>query len=162
MKAPIVAQVSWLGLIVSLLPLLAVLGANAWLAPRWFPIAGVLLWLVAVLLARRLLTRAHRQGIRMVKAGRFGDAIPVFGEAYSTMCDRPWIDTYRWVLLGSCSRWSYREMAMCSQAFCYGQIGDGQRMKECYEKAMAEFPESILAASALRMIDSIARKDQNR
>ena len=157
MKVPIIKQISWIGVIVSLLPLVPVLCVNAWLVPEWFPVAGALVWMVAVLLARRMLTGAHRKGIRMVKAGCFEEAIPLFSEAYSAMCARPWIDKYRWMLLGSCTRCSYREMALINQAFCYSQIGNGPKTKEYYEKALAEFPESVLAATALRMIDSITQ-----
>lgn len=89
-----------------------------------------------------------------MKNGQFIDAVPVFEEAYRQMCDSPWIDRYRSLLLASASRWSYREMALCNLAFCQGQAGDGQKMREGYERALAEFPESVLATTALRMIDS--------
>ena len=49
-------------------------------------------------------------------------------------------------------------MALCNQAFCYGQIGDGQKMREIYEKTLSEFPGSILATTALRMVDSVTKK----
>lgn len=159
MKIPVTNSISWLGLVVSLLPLSLMLAINAWLAPRWCPFVGMGVWMASVVFLRRWLTGAHRKGIRLVKIGRFEEAIPMFAEAYASMCCRPWIDKFRWPLLGSCSRWSYREMALCNLAFCHGQAGNGQKMKECYQKALAEFPGSILATVSLRMIEAAAQKE---
>jgi tetratricopeptide (TPR) repeat protein len=157
MKVPMVRPISILGVVVSVIPLLLILVLNEWLLPNWFPISGALLWMFAVLLMRRIFTGDHRKGIRLVKSGRFGDAIPLFTEAYSATKRRPWIDRYRWLLLGSASQWSYREMALCNLAFCYGQIGDGEKMKALYRQALTEFPDCILATAALRMVESVTQ-----
>lgn len=158
MKAPVARSISWPAAALSVLPLVPMLILNCWLAPQWFPIGGVIVWGALVLLARRVFTKAHRKGIRLVKGGHFEEAIPHFAEGYAAMCRRPWVDKFRSLILGSASQWCYREMALCNQAFCYGQIGDGQKMRELYEKALAEFPGSILAATALRMVDSLTQK----
>ena len=154
MKTPVANSASWGRLIVSLTPLIPILWLNERFAPESFPIGGAFAWAAYVLIARRVLTAAHRRGIRLVKSGRFEEAVPVFEEAYLQMCQRPWIDRYRSLLLASASQWSYREMALCNLAFCQGQAGDGMKMREGYERALAEFPGSVLATTALRMIDS--------
>jgi hypothetical protein len=151
-KAPIARSISWIGVGVSVLPLVPILALNYWLMPRWFPFAGTVVWMGAVLALRHWLTRTQREGLRLVKRGQFAAAIPLFEQAYAQMAARPWIDRNRWWLLGSSSEWSYREMALCNQAFCFGQSGEGQKMRTCYERVLAEFPESVLAATALRMI----------
>lgn len=156
MKAPVVQSISWRAAVVSALPLAVVLPLNWWLWPELFPLAGALGWCAVVLLARQVLTGAHRKGIRRVKQGQFAEAVPLFAESYAAMVRWPWIDRYRSLLLGSASRWSYREMALCNEAFCHGQIGDGRKMRERYAQALAEFPSCVLASSALRMLDAVA------
>lgn len=48
----------------------------------------------------------------------------------------------------------YREMALVSLGFCYGQIGDGVRSRSYYEQAIQEFPDSGMAESAMRLMDA--------
>jgi hypothetical protein len=156
MKVSVTYGTSWLGIAIGVAPLISMLALNAWLAPASFPLLAGAIWFVSILTLRRLLTGAHRRGIRLVKAGEFRDAIVAFQTSYDQMCRRPQIDRFRWLLLGSSSRWSYREIALCNVAFCYGQIGDGTKMREFYERALVEFPDSVLATTAVRMIKAVA------
>ena len=48
---------------------------------------------------------------------------------------------------------NYREMALCNIAFCYGQIGNGTKAIEFYQKTLVEFPENGIAESALKMLN---------
>ena len=48
-------------------------------------------------------------------------------------------------------------MALLNIAFCYGQIDQGKKSKEFYQRTLNEFPNSSLAASALKMIGSIEK-----
>ena len=70
-----------------------------------------------------------------------------------------WIDRFRSIVLMSPSAVSYREMALCNVAFCYTQIGNGERAKEVYRRTLAEFPESGMAAASLRMLESIGKAE---
>ncbi len=45
-------------------------------------------------------------------------------------------------------------MALVNIAFSYTQIGNGQKAKEYYKQALSEFPQSIIAKSALKMIEA--------
>jgi hypothetical protein len=162
MKVPVVRSISLLGLCVALLPLVVLLILNAYLLPQAFPIVAAVVWVGFVLFARATFTRGHRRGIRCVKSGRFAEAIPHFERAYRSVVERPWIDRFRWILLGGSSRWTYREMALCNVAFCYGQIGKGDKMREAYQKALAEFPNSVLAGTAMRMITATQTKAPNQ
>jgi len=149
---------SWPLLVLSIAPLVLILVINAWLLPQWFPILGAFFWLGFVWINRWMLTGSHRKGMRLVKSGRFAEAVPHFIDAHMQMSRHPWVDRYRAIVLGSASRWSYREMALCNQAFCFGQIGEGRKMRETYERVLQEFPESVLATTALRMVDSLKQK----
>ncbi len=45
-------------------------------------------------------------------------------------------------------------MALNNIAFCYGQMGNGEKSREYYEKILQEFPGSGLAKTALRFLNS--------
>jgi len=158
MKVPMIRPISWLGLLVSLIPLALFLAVNFLASPVTFPLAGAILYWLYAWTMRRLLTGAHRRGITLMKKGRFAEAIPFFEKAYAASKARPWIDRFRWLLLASASKMTYREMALCNLAFAYGQIGDGERMRTFYETALTEFPGSMLASTALRMLSAVQPK----
>ncbi|MEO7346528.1 MAG: hypothetical protein ABIZ49_05840 [Opitutaceae bacterium] len=132
--------------------MITLVAVNIALVPGKYPFAAFGAWVAMIALLRLLLTGAHRRGISLVKRGQFAEAIPCFKASYAAMKHRPWVDRFRWPLLGSASRWTYREMALANVAFCYGQIGDGAEMRAHYEKTLVEFPDSVLAATALRMM----------
>lgn len=104
---------------------------------------------------RASLTPDHRRGVRLFGAMKFAEAAPYFEASYRAMVRRPWLDRFRWLLLGGAGAMSYREMALCNAAFCYSQVGDGARATALYEQALAEFPHSSLATAALKMIRSV-------
>jgi tetratricopeptide (TPR) repeat protein len=101
---------------------------------------------------RAWLTANFQRGVSLLRASRFSDAAPAFECSYAELGRRPWIDRFRFVLLGAASAMSYREMALCNAAFSYSQVGDGARAIQLYEEALREFPNSSLAASSLQML----------
>ena len=48
-------------------------------------------------------------------------------------------------------------MALCNCGFCFSQIGESHKMEECYRKALAEFPQSVLANTAIRMLETLRK-----
>ena len=108
---------------------------------------------------RRVLSADHRRGISLFRAKKFAEAAPCFEASYRVFSARPWVDRFRWLVLGSASSMSYKEMALCNAAFCYSQIGDGTRATALYEQALREFPESSLATSSLNLIYSVQHSD---
>ena len=156
MSVPLVKQAAW----ISLLPQLLVLSLFIALTHRLLqPITldssmpiGAIFYFAYVVAVRNLLARPHRRGIRLVKAGRFAEAIPQFEASYQFFTRRLWIDRWRYLTLLSSSAMSYREMALCNIAFCYGQIGEGAQSKIYYQRALQEFPNSGLATAALNII----------
>jgi tetratricopeptide (TPR) repeat protein len=96
----------------------------------------------------------HRRGIALFKKKSFSEAIPQFEKSYTFFKNNSWIDRFRFITFMSSSRISYTEMALINMAFCYGQIGDGKRSIELYEKALKEFPDSEMAKASLRMYEA--------
>ena len=120
---------------------------------------GAVTYLILSFSLRNLIPRDHRKGIRNNNQENFLAAIKNFEKSYVFFKKYEWIDKYRFLTLLSSSKMSYREMALANIGFCYSQIGDGIKSKAYYERTLKEFPESGLAKSALKMIES-AEKNQ--
>lgn len=161
-KTPLTRQVSW-PLVV---PRIAVMAASILivyvvLRPQEFVHAlmiGCGIYLVYSIGCRRIIAAAHRKGIRLSKQGRFREAVEHYRRSHEFFARHRWVDRYRSIILMSCSAISYREMALVNMGFCYGQIGEAQKAKECYQAALDAFPGSAMAASALKMIETFESK----
>ena len=153
-KTPMVRQVAW----ISLVPQLIFMGAlifGFYLLNSSDPIIhGALSYLAISLGLRISIPKDHRKGITLVKEHRFLEAIPHFEKSYEFFTHNLWIDKYRFLTLLSSSNISYREMALCNIAFCYSQTGDGKKAIEYYTRALQEFPGSMIAQMALKMLHS--------
>ncbi len=151
---PIVRQINWFAII----PQFSVLFICIFL---YFQIKagdpvlfGAGTYLFLSLLLRNLIPRYHRKGIKFYKSGQFEKAIQEFEKSFNFFTKHEWIDKYRSIILLSSSGISYLEMAMVNMAFCYGQLGDGEKSKELYEKTLLKFPDSQMAISSLKMYES--------
>ena len=96
----------------------------------------------------------HRRGVGLVRQQRFADAIPLFKKSLEFFDRHSWVDRFRCIVLMSPSAVSYRETALANIGFCYSQIGNGDHARQDYTECLRRFPESGLAATALRMMDS--------
>lgn len=85
------------------------------------------------------------------------DAIPHFEKSYEFFARHIWMDKYRYLVMLSSGRLSYREMALINIAFCYGQAGNGIMARGYYERTLQEFPDSSVAKTALKFIGSVAK-----
>jgi len=158
-KPPLIRSINWFAAMFQLL----LIGAIALVILRVFQVRDApLAFLLAAVchyiychLMRNWLTKEHRGAVKLVRKSIFAEAANRFEANYRAMVARPWIDRFRWLLLGSASTMSYREMALCNAAFCYSQVGDGERAINLYEQALREFPGSGLAATSLRMLNSV-------
>ena len=122
-------------------------------------IGGALTYLIISFSLRNLIAKSHRQGMRFVRQQQFSNAIPFFEKSVDFFTKNKWIDKYWFITLLSSSKVSYKEMGLCNIAFCYSQIGSGLKAKEYYELALGEFPNSVLAQSALKLINSVESKE---
>lgn len=154
---PIVRQVAWL----SLVPQLLLMGVLCLIYRACFDstlLAVELVMITYLLLSltlRNCIPRNHRKGIALYKAGKYAQAIEEFKKSDSFFAEHAWIDKYRFLTLLSSSKSSYREMALLNIAFCYSQIGDGTISKEYYLKTLGLFPDSELAKTSLKMMESV-------
>jgi len=154
-KTPTIKQISW----ISIIPQLIVMGVimSLWylINPEKALLFGALTYLAISFSLRNLIPKDHRNGMKKVKNGNFKEAISDFEKSYEFFNKNEWIDKNRFLTLLSSSRISYKEMALNNIAFCYGQIGNGIKSKEFYERTLKEFPESAIAKAGLNMLNSI-------
>lgn len=156
-RTPIVRQIAWL----SVVPQLAIM----WLFMWFFSLAdvqqavllGVLAYLALSMSLRFGIAKAHRRGISLFKRKQYAEAVPEFERSYDFFRRNKWMDDWRFLMLLSSSRISYREMALLNLAFCHSQAGNGLKAKECYQRALAEFPYSEMAKVSLKMIESVEK-----
>ena len=152
-KTPMIRQASILGSI----PNLAVLALFVWAGFSYFARDGIMYGaaaFVALRFALRAIPYDHRAGIALVRSQQFTDAIPHFLRSFDFFESKRWLDDYRAFLLLSPSSASYREMAMANAGFCYAQAGDGANARKYYERCLELFPDSILASTALAMLNA--------
>lgn len=154
-KPPLVRQTAWIALIPQLISmgLIAVLLYVLNIRPA--VTLAALLYLILSLVLKLTIPISHRRGIKFVKEAKFELAIPHFEKSVIFFTKHEWLDKYRYLTLLSSSRIRYKEMALCNIGFCYSQINNGQKAEAYYELALKEFPESILAKTALNMIKAI-------
>jgi tetratricopeptide (TPR) repeat protein len=104
---------------------------------------------------RYFVPKSHREGIKLTKKYEFENAIPKFEDSFNFFTKNNYIDKFRFITLLSSSKMSYKEMALCNIAFCYSQIGKGEKAKEYYKKTLVEFPNNGIAKAGIKMITSI-------
>ena len=157
-EIPVIKQTAW----ISIFPHLLVMGLIIFIWYQFtkshFVIYGSITYLALSQLLRRIIAKEHKKGIAKVKREHFEEAISDFKNSYEFFNTYEWIDKYRYFILLSSTKMSYKEMALNNIAFCYGQIGNGELAKEYYEKTLDEFPESGIAKAALKLINSVSKK----
>ena len=145
--------------LLSLVPQLLVLGLICWgyylTGVAEFVLVGALTYLLLSLGLRNLLAPDHRRGIRQVRQHRFQEAILDFEKSYAHFTRHAWLDKYRFIFLLSSSQLSYREMALCNIAFCYSQIGDGQKAIAYYTRTLTDYPDNGMVQAGLKMLQSV-------
>jgi len=161
-KTPFTRQVSWLFVVPHIAAMAAsILIVYVVLRPQEFVHAlmiGCGICLVYSIGSRRIIAAEHRKGIRLVKQGLFREAIEHYRRSHEFFTRHRWVDRYRSIVLMSCSAISYREMALVNMGFCYAQIGEAQKARESYQAALDAFPDSAMAATALKMIETFESK----
>jgi tetratricopeptide (TPR) repeat protein len=95
-------------------------------------------------------TRAHTQGVRLVKKGRYADAITAFEKSAEYFGKHPGLDKARQFVLFNQSIYSFREMAYLNLGYIYLQTGDKKKAKESYQACLKEFPDNEAAKNALK------------
>lgn len=154
-RLPFARQVSWPAVGVQLAVLAACVGAASLVADgRWASTLGLSVYLAWSFGSRAVLAREHRAGIARVRAGDLAGALGHFERSFAFSERHRWADAYRAVVMLSASALSYREMALVNAAFCHTQLGDGAAAVALYERALRLFPESAMAATALRTAEA--------
>ena len=155
---PTVRQISWISVIPQISFMLILIFIYHKMNLKEPTLYGAITYLTISMSLRYFVPKSHREGLKLTKENKFENAIPKFENSYKFFTENNWIDKYRFITLLSSSKMNYKEMALCNIAFCYGQIGNGQKAIEYYKKTLAEFPENGLAKAGLKMLTSFENK----
>lgn len=151
---PTIRTIAWVSLIPQMLLVLLIIYIYHLFNLSEPILFGCLTYLIISYTLRTYVMSDFRKGMQLCKAHQFKDAIPFFEKNIKFLKDKRWLDKYRYILLLSSSKMTYREMSLCNIAFCYSQIGEAQHAKTYYENVAGEFPDNAIAIAALKMIKS--------
>jgi tetratricopeptide (TPR) repeat protein len=158
-RLPVVRQFYWMGLVPQFgaMAILAVVAHAAFrnLGVQLDIFIAALAYLVFCRVMRAKFTQDHRSGMKAYQAKRFREAISNFEASYRFFSAHRRLDVWRSLLFGVASPNPYRVIALCNMAYCYSQVGDGQRAIKLYEQALHEKPDCALAKASLNMLRSV-------
>jgi len=158
---PMVKTVAWISLIPQLLILSLIVFLFYLSGNKNFSTLAALSYLLLSTVLKYTVTRFHRKGIMQTKAGKFLSAVNSFEKSANFFAKYEWVDKYRYITALSSSKYRFKELALCNIAFCYSQIGNGQKALEYYKLVLKEFPGNGMATAGVNMINSLNEK-QNR
>jgi tetratricopeptide (TPR) repeat protein len=160
-RPPIVRQTAWLLVIPELVVLSLLVLVSGLLFWRQYGLTsvmfGILCYLAYGFASRRILLKHHRRGLAHTRRGDFTSAIREFEESYQFFSKHPWIDRHRYLTMLMPANQSFREMALINTAYCYALLEDAEQSKATYQRALEEFPDSIMAKTALDFIETIEK-----
>lgn len=122
---------------------------------------GATVYLIYSFGSRALLTRDHRRGIRLIRQGRYAEAIVAFEKSADFFTRYRWLDRFRALTMLTPTKYSYHEMALNNIAFCHAQLGDVERTKAAYERVLRDYPNNGLARTALNLIEAVEKNSAN-
>lgn len=153
----IVKQVAWISMVPQMLFMGLLIFGYYLAGMRDFILYGALTYLAISFGLRYFIPKDHRQGIRLVQQKYFQEAIPYFQKSYAFFKKYSWVDKYRFLTLLSSSKMCYKEMALNNIAFCYGQVGKGDKAIEYYNRTLTEYPGNELAKAGLNLLKASAK-----
>jgi tetratricopeptide (TPR) repeat protein len=147
---PIVHEVAWVALVTQGFFILILIGITAFLGFDRPILIGTLSYLIIAFFARLIFTRHHRQGMYLAQEGMFDEAIGEFQSSYEFFTRNVWLDDWRYVVLLSSSKTTYREMALLDIAYCDLWSDRAEDAIRIYLRLVEEFPENGMAWSAIK------------
>ncbi len=149
----------------SVMPRLALLGCLCLILyqfdRRLFIVYAFFLYLIITYAIKYSLIPASTfDGTKLLRAGRYEEAIPFIQKDINYFSERSWIDRFRFALMISSSSRSFREMSLCNMAYCLLQSGKVKDAKELYENVILQYPENAVAQAQLNTMNIIIRDVQ--
>ena len=163
-SVPVVREIAWISVVPHLLVMACLMYASyEILTPDRLAASvavGAGIYLVYSQVCRRLVTRRIRRGLRFLKQQDFPAAIAEYEKAYEFFSRHSWLDRFRYITVLSSSAYSYREIALCSMAFAYAQMGDGTNAVKLYQRAVQEFPDCAVARTSLKALEALDSRSE--
>jgi tetratricopeptide (TPR) repeat protein len=113
---------------------------------------ALIIYFILFYTMRSLVTYNHRMGIRSYRRKQFEDAIEYFRESREFFAEHPKLDRYRFAVVFSVARLSYRELAESNSGFCYIQLRKFDEAENAFRRALEINPDNSLAGQALEAL----------
>jgi tetratricopeptide (TPR) repeat protein len=117
---------------------------------------GISMFAIVFTMVNLLIQQYLARKIKLIQQGNYSGAIQSFENMYAYFQRNKWLDKYRHIFLLNVSAISFGEMALLNIAFCYGQMGEPEKLKQILERTLAEFPNSLIAKNTLNLINTVA------
>jgi len=164
-NVPLIRNVNYPAFFLQLVVIAAIIGGFAWLfwavLGIWSTLLGLAVLLIYVKGVQWVFMRYHRAGMKLMQAGKYDEALVPLQHALEFYNEHPQLDRLRHVLLVSASAFSFREVALMNIAYCFGQMGDKEKMVKHYERLAIEYPNNVTAQNTLRFIETIQSQPEN-
>ncbi|HEX7831150.1 MAG TPA: tetratricopeptide repeat protein [Thermoanaerobaculia bacterium] len=156
-KLPVVRVISWPAVLLQLVFFAMLFAFAYWVLrlsfwPAYLGSAAAILILLVI--RRRIFAHDQHVGLKLMRTGRFAEAVEPLQRSLSFFEEHPSIDRYRALVIGSASRMSFRELALCNLAYTHGQLGNGAESRRLYEQVVREYPDNVLARGALNLMNA--------
>lgn len=164
-NVPMLQNVNYPVFLLQLLVIAALVGGFSLLF--WDALEYIAIFLIAAVLViyikamQQYLMRYARAAMRLMRAGKFEEALIPLQQGLEFYNEHPQLDRLRHVMLVTASLYSLRETVLMNIAYCYGQIGDKEKMVKHYERLAREYPENTAAQNTLRFIDTAQSQPEN-
>lgn len=163
MKIPVVRWYSYWALTIHGVILAVLIGLFCWREIEYEVIFLILLMYYGFTITLRgIVAPVQAKGMRLIKWGNYEEAIVCFQHSYDYFERHQWVDRFRFITMLSYSGMFYREMALCNIAFCYGQLGEGEKAGLYYQKALDQFLDNMLAKMSLNLINPLLEKSRKQ
>lgn len=143
----------WTGALLTLVPLalfvLAPWLAGASLYPSAVLFGSLSFLLYRLIVVRAILCRDHRRGVVLTRRGRFEEAVVAFEASERVWGQRPTLDRFRALLLGSATPYRFTVLARYNRAYALSRLGRGEESLAILQNLLAE-DASMLPARELR------------
>jgi hypothetical protein len=93
---------------------------------------AALAYLIICHILRAILLRDHNRGMKACRAKRFEEAITSFKASRQFFLVHRRLDAFRSLVFGAAGPNPHRVIALCNAAFCYAQIGRGDKAIEFF------------------------------
>lgn len=99
-----------------------------------------------------LILKDNYKGVQLAKKQKIEEAMQSFQDGLNYLSKHSWIDKYRWLVLFSASKYTYREIIMCNVASCLIRMNRKDEASILLNSINEQYPGNKLASAMITII----------